>query len=415
MNSAYDKMRGGTVPMLDIRERDVIERIVAKDGLKFALLVWIVVRLVLSVWGIFITMVASATSHDQLFQAYPGLSLPTHDVQGLTLDVWNVYDARHYITIADSGYSSDPGYLTAFYPGFPLLIKLVSFILSGHLLLSSILVVNVSVLFFFWYLYRLVDADYGENVARRAVILSAVFPTAFYLFLPYTEAPLLAFTVAALYYGRQQKWWMAGVLAGCAALIKQPGVFLILPLGYMYWRQFVTYKKSLSYLRKLDWAWLLLCPITAAGYNIYRYLNIDVPLTKATDLGAGESVVFPGQPLVTALLAMRPDNPVLSANILDTFFTLLMIVLVILTAVKIRSITYGLYSVVLAAVSLCVTWPNDSRPEVDMPRRALIIFPMFILLALITDKPRVFRYVVMASSGLFLVLSALFINWVFVS
>jgi hypothetical protein len=92
-----------------------------------------------------------------------------------------------------------------------------------------------------------------------------------------------------------------------------------------------------------------------------------------------------------------------------------MIVLVILTAVKIRSITYGLYSVVLAAVSLCVTWPNDSRPEVDMPRRALIIFPMFILLALITDKPRVFRYVVMASSGLFLVLSALFINWIFVS
>jgi hypothetical protein len=333
----------------------------------------------------------------------------------LALDLWNVYDARHYLTIANSGYGSDPGFLTAFYPGFPLLIKVVGFLTPDHLLLSAIVVTNVSALFFFWYLYRLVDADYGENVARRAVILSAVFPTAFYLFLPYTEAPLLAFTVASLYYGRQQKWWLAGLLAGCAALIKQPGVFLILPLGYMYWRQFVTYKKSLSYLRKLDWAWLLLCPITAAAYNIYRYLNIAVPITKPTDLGAGEVIVFPGQPLVNALLVMRPDNPVLSANILDTSFTLLMITLVILTAIKIRSITYGLYSVVLAVVSLCVTWPYDFRPEVDMPRRALIIFPMFILLAIVTEKPRVFRYVVMASSGLFLVLSALFINWIFVS
>src|SRR5437588_4552987 len=125
-----------------------------------------------------------------------------------------------------------------------MLIKAASFIFLGDTLFSSLVIANVGALVFFWFLYRLVEADYGPATARRAVILSAVFPTSFYLFLGYTEAPLLAFTVAAMYFGRQHKWWLAGIMAGCAALMKQPGVLLILPLGYMYWKQYITYNKK---------------------------------------------------------------------------------------------------------------------------------------------------------------------------
>ncbi len=415
VHTGYSKVRGGTVPMLEVSERYTIERIVARDGLKFGFVVWLTMRIILSVWGFTVMSAAPSELYSVVAKHNPGVSLPSEDLYGYALGVWNIYDTQHYIHIADNGYESDPGYLTAFFPGYPMLIKVVSFLLFGQSLLAAVLVSNVAALIFFWYLYRLVDADYGEKVARRAVILSAVFPTSFYLFLGYTEAPLLAFTVASLYYGRQHKWWLAGLLAGCAALMKQPGVFLILPLGYMYWKQYVTYKKASSFLRKLDWSWLLLGPIMAAGYMIYRYLNIATPITNAADLGAGESITIPGVPLARAFLALRPDNPVLTANILDLSFTLLMIGLVILTAYKIRSITYGLYSIVLALISLSVTWPYELRPEVDMPRRALIIFPMFICLALITEKTKTFRYVAITSFVLFLCLSALFINWVFVS
>jgi Gpi18-like mannosyltransferase len=171
-------------------------------------------------------------------------------------------------------------------------------LLGGQSLLAALLVTNISALIFFWYLYRLVEADYGEKIAKRAVILSAVFPTSFYLFMGYTEAPLMAFTVAAFYYGRQGKWWLAGILAGCAALIKQPGIFLLIPLAYMYWKQYITYKdkrKRFSFFRKLEWAWLLLIPITALGYMAYRYLFLSTPSSGATDLGANESITFPGQ------------------------------------------------------------------------------------------------------------------------
>ena len=161
--------------MLDLEERAIIERIVAKDALKFGFVVWLIVRVVFSLWGAFILMVAPPDSHAHVLRDYPDVILPERNLQGYTLDIWNVYDARHYIKIAEDGYGSDPGYLTAFFPGFPLLIKIFSFLLMGNSLLAAIVVANLSALVFFWFLYRLVEADYGEAVAKRAVVLSAVF------------------------------------------------------------------------------------------------------------------------------------------------------------------------------------------------------------------------------------------------
>jgi hypothetical protein len=296
-----------------------------------------------------------------------------------------------------------------------MLIKVGSWFLGGDSVLAAIVVANVAALFFFWYLYRLVEADYGEQVAKRAVILSAVFPTSFFLFMGYTEAPLLAFTVASFYYGRQHKWWLAGLLAGCAALVKQPGVFLLLPLGYMYWRQYSHHRNKWSVFKKMEWAWLLLCPATALAYMLYKSLFVNVSYNGVTDLGASEMLVIPGLPLVKALLAIRPDNPLLAANIMEIGFTILMIGLVAALALKIRSTTYTIYSFVIALVSLCVTWPDEFRPEADIPRRLLIIFPIFIYMAVVIQKPRTFRYFAYISGALFLSMAGLFTKWVFVS
>lgn len=409
--------------MLDIKERASIEKIVAKDGLKLAFTVWLVVRLALSLWGALVASQTPDATYQSVHKFYPWIDLPKDDVAGYALGIWNVYDTPHYITIASRGYEANPDYLTAFFPGFPLMIKAVSTVLFDHYLLAAILIANICAIFFFWFLYRLVEADYGNEIARRSVILSAVFPTSFFLFMGYTEAPLLAFSLAALYYGRQSKWWLAGILAGAAALIKQPGIFLIVPLGYMYWKQYSTYNKishkaAVSFIKRLEWAWLLLIPITAGSYYIYRYFVLQASMRSVGDLGADEMVTLPGLPLINALKMVRFDNPLLAANIMEIGFTILMIGTVAGTILKIRSVTYSLYAVLIAVVSLCVTQPetvSPFRPEIDMPRRVLIIFPMFIYMALVTSSRRAFFYVVTISSALFLALSGLFVNWFFVS
>ncbi|HEX8220492.1 MAG TPA: glycosyltransferase family 39 protein [Chloroflexia bacterium] len=408
MDIAHKRWHGGPVPMLNYVEHARTERLVARDALKFAFLVWLTVRVLLSLWGILSVLV----SGDSMLSQW--------GIEHYTLGVWNVFDTQHYITIATQGYESNPDYLSAFFPGFPLMTRLVSFLLFDNSLLAALLVANISTIFFFWYFYRLVEADFGVHVAKRAVVLSAVFPTSYYLFLGYTEAPLLAFSLAALYYGRQGKWWAAGLLAGAAALVKQPGVFLVVPLLYMYVRQYaaqtdVNRRGLIDLLKRKDWAWLLLCPATAIGYTVYRYLFLGSQLKGPTDLGASESLQFPGLALLNALQVAHLDNPLLAFNLMEIAFTVLMIFLVVGSLFKVRSWTYGIYSMLISVVSLSVTWPEIWRPEADMPRRMLIIFPVFIYLALVTSKKRVFMYTVAVSFLLGLALSCLFVNGFFIS
>ena len=408
MQLTQSRYRGGTVPMLERAEHAYIEKLVARDGLRFAFFLWLGVRVALSIWGMLSILVSGDSALSQW------------DLEHYTLGVWNVFDTTHYITIADDGYESNPDYLTAFFPGFPLLTKLFSMLLFGNSLLAALLVANISTIFFFWYFYRLVEADYGEQVAKRAVVFSAVFPTSYYLFLGYTEAPLLAFSLAAFYYGRQNKWWAAGILAGAAALVKQPGIFLLLPLAYMYVRQYAartagSSRSLVDLLKRKDWAWLLLCPATALTYTAYRYLFLGSQLKGPTDLGASEMLQLPGLALAQALQVAHFGNPLFIFNVMEIAFTVLMIVLVVGSLVKIRSLTYSIYSVLISVVSLAVTWPNIWRPEADMPRRMLIIFPVFIYLALVTGKRRIFIYTVAVSFLLGLALSCLFVNGFFIS
>ncbi|MDQ3929371.1 MAG: glycosyltransferase family 39 protein [Chloroflexota bacterium] len=408
MQTTQSRWGGGTVPALEPAGRTTIERLVAKEALKFSFLVWLVVRLALSAWGM-LSIISTGEAH-----------AVGADAQHYIFGVWNVFDSYNYINIAVNGYESDPYYLTAFFPGFPLLIKLVSFLVFDNAIVAALLVANISALFFFWFLYRLVEADFGEHVARRAVVFSAVFPTSYYLFMGYTEAPLLAFSLAALYYGRQGKWWAAGILAGAAALVKQPGIFLFVPLACMNIRHYLvrTSKQRRSFtdlIKRLDWAWLFLCPATALAYTAYRYLLLGSQLKSPTDLGASEMLQFPGLALAQALQVAHTGNPLLAFNLMEIAFTILMIGMVVGSVIKLRSTTYTIYSVLIGVVSLSVTWPQIWRPEADIPRRMLIIFPVFIYLALVTGKKRVFLLTSTVSFLLGLLLSFFFVNGFFIS
>ena len=360
-------------------------------------------------------LLAPADLYKSVEQHAANITIPNHDLAGYLIGVWNIYDTPNYIKIAQDGYGSDPAFLTVFFPGYPLLIKVTAFFLLGNSLLAALLLANIAALIFFWYLYRLVVEDYGPAVARRAVILSATFPSAFFLFLGYTEPLLLACTVTALYYGRRSRWWVAGSLAAAAALIKQPGLFLVVPLGYMYW-QARRHRASVdAQTPRFAWLSLLLAPLATAVYSGFRYLYVQAPSQGITDLGGKELLTIPGLPLLRALQVLHTENPLLVVNLLDVCFTLLLIVLAIRTILTVRIVPYVIYTVLLTVASLAVTWPDVWRPEVNMPRRLLLVFPIYIYLARMTPHPRTFRLLVGACFAVFLTLSWLFVHWVFVS
>ncbi len=393
-----------------------LERSTAKDALRFALTVWLVSRVALSILGATILAFAPDSSHEHVRRDYPDVVLPDRDLYGYTIGVWNIYDVRYYVEIAQHGYSGDLGWQTAYYPGYPILVKLFSFPLMGNYLLSTLVVANLFALLFFYFLYRLVNLDYGADVARRAVIWSAIFPASFFLFMGYTESIVLAGMVGALYYARTGKWWLAGLLSGLAACTKQPGIAIILPLAYIFWQQFWPNRRDHPLRGLSQGAWLLLCPLAAGSYLVYRYLFISTPIQGITDVGGAQRLDFPGLPLIQALGAIKPDNTLLAFNLMDIFFTILTIVLVAGVAIKVRSVPHTLFSIALGLMNLSVTmYVYVDRPEVNSPRRLLLAFPIFILLALITPTQKRFKPLAYFSAGLYIVMAGLFANWIFIS
>ena len=55
-------------------------------------------------------------------------------------------------------------------------------------------------------LYRLVARDLDPATARRTMVLISIFPSAFFLFAPFTEALFLALAVWTLVAARERRW-----------------------------------------------------------------------------------------------------------------------------------------------------------------------------------------------------------------
>jgi hypothetical protein len=393
---------------------DTASRWRLSESFRFAFLVWLCMRLVLSLWGAFRLLTISPAVFANVQIHYPSAELPGRDFYGYLIGVWNVYDAPLYTALANHGYGPDMGPATVFYPGYPLLIRAASFLLFGQTLLAALVVANVAAIIFFWYFYRLTEAEYGAAVARRAVIFSAIFPSCFFLFLPYTEAPLLAFTVMTFYYGRERRWLAAGLLAAGAALVKQQGLLLLVPLAYMMWQQHANQRATLQSRRWVDWLWLLPAPAAVAVYIAYRYL-LARTWGGAPDLTLGNQFSFPGVPLLSAIAALRLDNAQVAGDVIDVAFALGLILLGAGALAKVRVQPYFLYSLVLLLFSLALGYGSIVRPEPNTPRRLIVIFPIFIFMALVTSRRRAFIWVASICAVGFLVLSGLFVQWVFVS
>jgi hypothetical protein len=142
---------------------------------------------------------------------------------------WDKLDANWFLYIAQDGYSRHNA-TAAFYPGYPMLVRLVGYLCLGHLLLAAYLVSNLALLGALVLLYRLTELEYDEATARRAVLYLAIFPTAVFLFGLYSESLFLLFAVAAFYLARRGYWWWAGVVGIGATLTRSIGVIVALAL-----------------------------------------------------------------------------------------------------------------------------------------------------------------------------------------
>lgn len=375
----------------------------ADPAFRYAITLFVAMRIVISLWAA-IVLVAThpPTAPDDVLRPYQGIEQISGGPAELFLGVWQRFDTLWYLRIALHGYSPAVSDIH-FPPLYPLLIKVLGTILLGNYLLAAIIISNIACILGLTYLYKLTAELFNVKTARRTVLYLSIFPTAFFLFAPYSESLLVLLAVATFYYMARERWMIAGFLGFLAVLTRLQGLALFIPLCYEYLRH-NNYR--------LRWSWdgltgLLLIPFGAIFYLFLRYLV------------GGSPVIPTSEPQLFARLAPPWENLIYSARTLasgsfhqaDLFnfaFTVLFLALLVLSWRRF-SLSYHMYTIgtlVLATIRLVETQPLNS-----MSRYVLPLFPIFIYLGLLGTNSRVHRFIFYPSVTLLLYLSGQFAMW----
>ncbi len=128
------------------------------------------------------------------------------------------WDATWYRSIADLGYDAAPDGAIRFFPVLPLLGRWLAPVLGGRVDIALVAITWATALAATAALTELARVELGDDrVTNRVAWVWSIFPTAFVLVAPYTEALLVLFACLFALALRKQQWLAVigfGLLAG---------------------------------------------------------------------------------------------------------------------------------------------------------------------------------------------------------
>jgi hypothetical protein len=323
---------------------------------------------------------------------------------------WQRWDANWYRQIAEEGYRV--GRSVAFFPLYPLLTRVVSIGFDGQILLAQLLVSSLAFAAAIWLLYRLARLEVGPTAAYLTVLLTACFPTAFFLLAPYTESLFLVLTLAAFWFARCGRPWAAGLAGFCAALTRAQAVFLVLPLAYEYLR----HRRQQGKPPALG---LLAAAAPALGWLMvaaFHRLVVGEQRSGLEILQAwGYRVVPPWEALAASWMwiATGGSRGLTEIEALNLGCLLGFLLLGILVARRLP-FAYALY--VWPSIALLLTREMWFTPLMSVSRYVLVLFPcFFVLAAMLVRRPRLAIGWLIVSALIQVVLMRLFARGTFVA
>jgi hypothetical protein len=327
------------------------------------------------------------------------------------LAVWGRWDAVHYLDISRNGYY---GTDMAFFPLYPLLIHVVGAVL-GNDLIAGLVISNVAFFFGLLFFYKLVEHQYTRAVAHRAIFYISIFPTAVFFSAVYTESLFFALTVASFYYIREHKWLTAGIIGALAALTRVEGVLLVVPYAI----EVFAAAHAAGFTRFFSVRWrvvriflgLAAMPAGLGAYMTWLWVLHGDPLYFSHVQSHWDRKLAP--PWVAAIHAYKvivhaKSMVAISNQSIEIAFTVLMIAVL---AAGIRRLRPSFTAYMLLSILI----PMSTSSLMSMPRFALVLFPMFVILALWGGRSWVNNTIVAFSLPLLGLFTVLFANWYWVA
>jgi len=194
---------------------------------------------------------------------------PKYFFQAIT--ALNYSDVTWYLQIANDGYTVKPFSVVekanwAFYPLWPMAMRLGSFLTGGNTFVAGLILANLIFLIAIVYLYKLINIDFSKKIAYLATILVIIFPASYFYSRPGPESLFLLLNVLSLFFAKKDRWFWAGLYAGLATVTRLQGILLLFPLLFIYYQQY-RQKKS----HNINALSLLLVPIFYTLFLLHLY------------------------------------------------------------------------------------------------------------------------------------------------
>lgn len=291
--------------------------------------------------------------------------------------MWAIWDAPHYLGLADRGYQTtgDAANHIVFFPGYPSVVHVANWVIPGDTLTAAFVVSGLASIAAALLLAALVRTDTGGDEAQslRAVWFLLIFPTAYFLHIPYTESLFLALILGSFLAARRGNWAVAGMVGGLAAITRINGMLLLPALAV---EAYLQYRRT----GRIDRGWLWIAAV-GVGTLIYLAINqhyfgdplhfqsvqkanwykeIANPLTSISGMIEGMGGYKPGDRHMLVRQELLFLAIGLGASVLAWF--------------RLRK-SYAVWAFLNVLLFASTSWIQST------PRYAITIFPIFLLLA----------------------------------
>lgn len=350
-------------------------------------------------------------------QYYWGVQPVLTGAAGALLGVWQRWDSIHYQRIAAAGYTSD--HLSMFYPLYPLLGRWLAALTHLDLLPSLILAGNAAFLLSMLLLHQIIRRRYSRQTARLALAGLVLFPSGVYGYGIFPQ-PLLLFLVLLTYVLILRGWWAGALATGfLAGLTHSTAIALSFLVGIEALRALWLYMHALRQ-RQLHFSWnipfMVLAPLATplglASFMVWRAQAGFPSYTEIQQESYQRVLTMPWTGVIQIIRFIL--SPPVTVNIYAAAINFIVFaVMAALSVWSFRRIPGSWWAMQAGFLVFITTNLTVNNPMICFARFSLIVFPMFVGLALVGQRPRWRLLLFFWGLLLSFVFSAMFFLWLY--
>ncbi len=229
---------------------------------------WLTPVVIFIIWRVGLYLLTIFLAHHSIILPSNWKDEPNPPLLARWDSAWYYEIVHHGYTISTSRYSS-----LAFFPLYPILWKVLSFLPWWHGFIPGLIVANINAFLFTLVFYAWIVRLRGKKIALFSLLALLFFPTSFFLVSAYSESTFLLLLVLAFLSSEKKQWLLAAFIAGIASAARPVGI-LLWPTLFLLWLP-----EGIKRFRWRDFLALgFLPPIGLILFSIYLKYTVGNPL-----------------------------------------------------------------------------------------------------------------------------------------